>query len=93
MKQKKINSIKDEADGLFSTTAQLINKCADLLTNEIFEDKDAELIATELLQVLGENGEKMPKYLVNALLVKLNGNIEATKLEFLYDELMEEVKC
>lgn len=94
MKAEQIKNLVGDTEGLFSGTALLIERTAKALENDMFNEEEGKLVIDTLFQTLGENGDKMQKYLINSLSAKLTKTTLATeKIEWLNEKLMEEASC
>ncbi len=91
MKKENIETLIGNTTELFSSTAEIMEKTATILEDDLYNEEEGKLIIDTIYEVLGENGDKMPKYLIHCVCSKLTKtNLEASKLEKWYDALMKE---
>ena len=89
-KQTIKNWIGDTSE-LFTSTAELLDKTALILEDEVYNDQEGKQIIDTIYQVLGENGDKMQKYLIHCVCSELNKrSLDPMKIEKWYDALIKE---
>lgn len=76
---------------LFTSTAELLDKTAIVLEDDLYNEQDGQRIIETIYQVLGEHGDKMQKYLIHCVYSELNKtDLESEKIEKWYDALIKE---
>lgn len=90
MEKNKIQQLFTEMEDLFVSTQELFDKTSVVLENELYSDEDGKILAEALKISFYEQGDKMPKYLVNRTCAILMGKLEDKKIEYWYNELIKE---
>ena len=94
MKKKIIATYVGDTTELLAETKEFIEKVGHLLEDERFNNEEGQCIIELLYQVLGENGNKMERYLVNDLTLRLTKtSLDQEKIRWLNEQLMEVVAC
>ena len=94
MKKEIIATYVGDTTELLAETKEFIEKVGHLLEDERFNNEEGQCIIELLYQVLGENGNKMERYLVNDLTLRLTKtSLDQEKIRWLNEQLMEVVAC
>ena len=94
MKKEIIATYVGDTTELLAETKEFIEKVGHLLEDERFNNEEGKCIIELLYQVLGENGNKMERYLVNDLTLRLTKtSLDQEKIRWLNEQLMEVVAC
>lgn len=91
MEKLMIKKCIGDTSELFTSTAELLDKTAIVLEDDLYNEQDGQRILETIYQVLGEHGDKMQKYLIHCVCSELNKtDLESEKIEKWYDALIKE---